>query len=582
MLKKIFLCRWLDFFRGRLIVVISRLKKTCLLVGSLLACYGYAYSEDSPQVVSQGGPLGATSIGDQSLGQASQSNASQSSTTADSSQQSSGNINERELLLSLQRQVQQLQGQLQQLKSQDGGGLKNTSNGKSSFTTYSSKVDGNSNAGSLGGNGEGRDLSKALVSDSNPSDIMQNVSASDSIVNLGDQPAGGIFSSNGGIDVGGGPAITTQGQVTYLGSYSGNNIIPIGQISSNLFASTLLGQREKFDDYSVFFGGFIEADAQAWFGSGISKWDSSNQRLSTNGQNIYLTNAKLYFLSNLGHYVTAQFDFDTNESGSFGLGNAFVIFGNLDTSPFFVTAGRNKLTVGSYGGGGPWTGGITGFLAPGSPTNVSLNYKDSVWNAAVAVFGTDDKHANFSTGLFYADSWTPNLAAGLNVGYVYNIAGAQNSNIQDSLKALNRAGDTVGALNVDGNLSYSVFGGIFQIGAGWASTTNSEEFNGIGTGNVLAGAWYGALNYAAMIGGRNTNFNATYGQTYNAAAVPMSTSNASPSFGQTATGIKEQLIFSAQRAYFDDNVLFGPEYSYQRLYSGEHMNTITLDMAVYV
>lgn len=96
-----------------------------MLVGSLLACYGYAYSEDSPQVVSQGGPLGATSIGDQSLGQqASQGSANSASSTASSSQQSSGNINERELLLSLQRQVQQLQGQLQQLKSQDGGSLK--------------------------------------------------------------------------------------------------------------------------------------------------------------------------------------------------------------------------------------------------------------------------------------------------------------------------------------------------------------------------------------------------------------------------------------------------------------------------
>ncbi|MEY8766678.1 MULTISPECIES: DUF3573 domain-containing protein [Francisella] len=563
--------------------MVGRLKRTCMLVGSLLACYGYAYSEDSPQVVSQGGPLGATSIGDQSLGQSSQNSTSSASTSANASQQSSGSVNERELLLSLQKQVQQLQGQLQQLKSQNGnGGLKNTSNGSSSFTTYSSKVDGNKNPGSLGGNGEGRDLSRALVSDSDPSDIMQNVSASDSIVSLGDQPAGGIFSSNGGIDVGGAPAITTQGQVTYLGSYSGNNSIPIGQISSNLFASTLLGQREKFDDYSVFFGGFIEADAQAWWGSGITKNNPNNQRLSANGQNIYLTNAKLYFLSNLGHYVTAQFDFDTDESGSFGLGNAFVIFGNLDTSPFFVTAGRNKPTVGSYGGGGSWTGGITGFLAPDNVTNVSLNYKDAVWNASVAVFGSDDKHANFSTGLFYADSWTPNLGAGFNVGYVYNIAGAGNSSIPLALDNLNRKGDTVGAINVDGNLAYSMWGGIFQIGAGWASTTNAEEFNGVGNGNVLAGAWYGALNYAAMLGGRNTNFNVTYGQSYNSQAIPMGTANASPNFGNTATGIKEQLIFSAQRAYFDDNVLFGPEYAYQRLYSGEHMNTITLDMSVYV
>ena len=56
--------------------------------------------------------------------------------------------------------------------------------------------------------------------------------------------------------------------------------------------------------------------------------------------------------------MTAQFDFDTNETGDFVLGNAFVMFGNLDTSPFFVTVGRSKLSVGTYGSCGPWTSGI--------------------------------------------------------------------------------------------------------------------------------------------------------------------------------------------------------------------------------
>ncbi len=62
----------------------------------------------------------------------------------------------------------------------------------------------------------------------------------------------------------------------------------------------------------------------------------------------------------------------------------------------------------------------------------------------------------------------------------------------------------------------------------------------------------------------------------------MPTSNASPTFGLTFSGIKNQMIASAQRAYFDNNVLFGPEYSYQRLYNGEHMNTLTLDLSVYI
>ncbi len=68
----------------------------------------------------------------------------------------------------------------------------------------------------------------------------------------------------------------------------------------------------------------------------------------------------------------------------------------------------------------------------------------------------------------------------------------------------------------------------------------------------------------------------------NAAMVTMPISSASPTFVSAASGIKNQFISSAQRAYFDDNVLFGPEYSYQRLYNGQFMNTLTLDMSVYI
>lgn len=557
-------------------MVVRKLRKSFIVIGSVLVCYGLGYSESSPEVVSQGGPLGATSIGDQNLNNTPTANTSKganpTATQPQSSKPGSQNINERELLLKLQEQVQQLQGQLQQIKSQKGQ-AKNMSGGDSQFTTYSRKVyDNKPNSSETIASG---DLSETLVGGQSASDIMENVNASSSIIDLGNKSLGGIFNQNGGIDVGGAPAITTQGHVTFLGSYSGNNSIPIGQISSNLFASTLLGQREK-DDYSVFFGGFIKADAQAWFGS-----SQASSNISGNGQNIYLTNAKLYFLSNLGHYVTAQFDFDTSESGDFSLGNAFVIFGNLDTSPFFVTAGRSQLSVGTYGGG-PWTSGITDFLSPGTVTNVSVNYKSEVWNANVTVFGSDDQTADFSTGLFYADSWTDNLTGAFNVGYVYNMAGADNSSLSSYLNTAGLSKATpIGAFNFDGNLTYGLLGGFLNLGAGWSTTTNAQDFNGTGA-NVLAGAWYGAANYSLVLGGRNTSFGVSYGQSYNAANLPMSLSASPINGNSTTSGIKEQLIFNANRAYFDNNVLFGPEYSYQKLYNGQYMNTITLDMSVYV
>ncbi|AJI55013.1 DUF3573 domain-containing protein [Francisella philomiragia] len=478
------------------------------------------------------------------------------------SEQSGLSKQEMQIISDLQQQISILKQEIGKVQSQNV-----EANNKSQFSTYRQKIANDSfNQLELGG--------------ITPQDIASNI-ASDG-QSLGDSTGSqGVFVSNGRIDVGGTPAITTQGQITYLGSYSGNNSIPIGMISSNLFASTILGQRDTFDDYSVFFGGYIEADAQTWFGSQISRAGGA-PNFPANGQNIYLTNSKLYFLSNLGHYVTAQFDFDTDETGGFGLGNAFVIFGNLDTSPFFVTAGRNKLSVGSYGGGGPWTSGIIDeFLSPDKVTNVSLNYKNDIINTNITVFGSDDKRANFSAGFFYTDSWTEDLSVGFNAGYVFNIAGAGNGSISQFLDNIGESEKNIGVLNFDGTMAYSMLGGIWQLQGGWSATTNKQDFHQNGS-SVNTGAWYLGVAYALTLGGRDTNFNITYGQSYNAENIPMPTSNASPTFGLTSSGIKNQMIASAQRAYFDNNVLFGPEYSYQRLYNGEHMNTLTLDLSVYI
>ncbi|MEY8767463.1 DUF3573 domain-containing protein [Francisella philomiragia] len=478
------------------------------------------------------------------------------------SEQSGLSKQEMQIISDLQQQISILKQEIGKVQSQNV-----EANNKSQFSTYRQKIANDSfNQLELGG--------------ITPQDIASNI-ASDG-QSLGDSTGSqGVFVSNGRIDVGGTPAITTQGQITYLGSYSGNNSVPIGMISSNLFASTILGQRDTFDDYSVFFGGYIEADAQTWFGSQISRVGGA-PNFPANGQNIYLTNSKLYFLSNLGHYVTAQFDFDTDETGGFGLGNAFVIFGNLDTSPFFVTAGRNKLSVGSYGGGGPWTSGIIDeFLSPDKVTNVSLNYKNDIINTNITVFGSDDKRANFSAGFFYTDSWTEDLSVGFNAGYVFNIAGAGNGSISQFLDNIGESEKNIGVLNFDSTMAYSMLGGIWQLQGGWSATTNKQDFHQNGS-SVNTGAWYLGVAYALTLGGRDTNFNITYGQSYNAENIPMPTSNASPTFGLTSSGIKNQMIASAQRAYFDNNVLFGPEYSYQRLYNGEHMNTLTLDLSVYI
>jgi hypothetical protein len=472
----------------------------------------------------------------------------------------------KETAIQLQQQIQSLQNEIKELEYSEF-----QENNNSSFSTYSSVVTDNSEVSE-------NPLDRNLIKQDRM-EIMQNVNADNQIIDLKNEPLGGVFNTKGGINVGNMPAITNRGQVAFLGAYSGNNEIPIGQISSTLFATTVLGQRDKFSDYEIFLGGFIGIDAQTWFGDSLKRVDFNGKPTSSfskNGQNIYLTSATLYFLANAGEYLTASYDVSANEDGDFFINNAFAIFGNLTVSPFFVTAGRSPLTVANFGGGGTYVGSVADYLGVGRATNVSLNYKSDTTNISVAAFGTDDQTANFSAGFFYGDSWTKDLSVGFNTGYVYNLNGAENLSIP-----MIAPGKTIGAYNIDTNVAYNIGTGVLQVNVGWVTTTGAADFNGTGD-DVFTGAWYIGGNYSLNLAERDTNFTVGYGQTYNAAAVPMSIPASPFQDGLSASGVKNQLVFSAQRAYFDNNVLFGPEWAYQKFYDGSSMNTITLDISIYL
>lgn len=390
---------------------------------------------------------------------------------------------------------------------------------------------------------------------------------------LQEQIAIGSDDEDKGVDVGNQVKITTQGEVSYVGSFSANNTVPIGQLPSNLFASSILKQRRYFDDYSIFFGGFIQADAQIWNGSDISVYNRPT--FDGRGENIYLTSATLYFLANLGHYVTANLDFVADQYNNYELQDAFVIFGNLDTTPVFVSVGKYRPSVGSFGGGGPWTNSITAnMFRPLRVTNAAVNYRGDTANANFTVLDAKN-HATFSLAYFDAITIQDIAQVGFNVGYMHDIRGASSR--------FNFVDKRVGEFNIDTAWSFDnipFLPGSLNFGSGWATTTTkSTQFNGIS--NDYAGAFTMQAAYAFKLFGSGQNINASYGHSYNADNIPMPLS-AGGSLFKAASGIKDQILISTQRSFFDENVLIGPEYSWQKLYDGQYMNTFTLDLSVFI
>lgn len=380
---------------------------------------------------------------------------------------------------------------------------------------------------------------------------------------------------------------TNMGQIqNFLFSDIHDDVIPLGMLNSSQFALGILKQRNHYSDRALVFGGYLEADPQVWNGSPI-KYDSGKKDNAGNtiydtyqsGKGLPITTATLYTAGNLGHYVTVETSLaaDSTDSYKINAQDAFVMFGNLDTFPLYATIGKNRLPLGSFSGGGPWTGSLTQMLfRPGRVNNASLAYYKDGLSSNLTLFQTDDHTSDFVYAAFYGDE-VGKWSYGINGGYVYNVNGTGNTSFDSATKTATSK-TRIGAVNFDGSLNYDIYG----VGAGWAQATNKSDM----TNNGYAGAWYVQAGFSPEIYGRSTNFNISYNGAYNTNNLPITlTGNADKGYKTSAivsgSGVNKMVIASAQRPFFTQNVLIGLEYVYMHMYNSQHTNAYTLDISVY-
>ncbi|WP_440683658.1 LbtU family siderophore porin [Cysteiniphilum halobium] len=371
---------------------------------------------------------------------------------------------------------------------------------------------------------------------------------------------------------------TNMGQIqNFLFSDIHEGVVPMGMISSSQFALGLLKQRNIYSDRALVLGGYLEADPQVWHGSPIKYGKGTASETYQSGKGLPITTANLYVAANLGRYVTAETTLAADPSDSYKINaqEAFVMFGNLDDFPLYATVGKNRLALGSFSGGGPWTGSLTQMLfRPSRINNVSLAYYKDGLSSNVTLFQTDDHTSNFIYAAFYGGE-SGKWAYGINGGYVYDVNGTGNSSFNIATQP-GPSKTRIGAVNFDASLNYDIYG----VGAGWAQATNKSDQ----TNSGYAGAWYVQAGFSPDIYGRSTNFNIAYNGAYNTNNLPITLSgNADKAYSTygAATGVDKMVVASVQRPFFTENVLIGLEYAYMHMYNNQHTNAYTLDLSVY-
>ncbi|WP_192484849.1 MULTISPECIES: DUF3573 domain-containing protein [Cysteiniphilum] len=285
---------------------------------------------------------------------------------------------------------------------------------------------------------------------------------------------------------------------------------PFAKYSSSRLPFSILSHRNKYSDGALIFGGYIEADATVWQGDKLDTFNGAHngnayQATSSyeQGWDLAINEADLYIVANLGHYVQASTVFTGASYADPEVRDAYVTFGNLDSSPVYLTVGKNRLSFGSFADGGPWIGGITqAMFRPGHGTvsaNLGLSFGDLYSasqskdhfnvNANLAVFqGKSDSNnkTNFMASLF-ADYDDNTYNFGGTLGYMYNWIGTgmgATSLVVSNTNSPNLVND-----NRNGIVNAEVHAGVdayFNLGLGWTGSTNKEVYSN----NTRFGAWY--------------------------------------------------------------------------------------------
>ena len=408
-----------------------------------------------------------------------------------------------------------------------------------------------------------------------------------------------------------GPLIALVHDDAEYGNASTFGLLPNPSMPLNILQIKSKFGSKKNGYRALVFGGEIETDTQGWWGSNFKKPTSFTEKdngksYTTAGYNsgvgVYLTTADLDVMANINKWTQTYMVVAATQN-SIDLEKAFITFGNLKSSPFFVSIGKSRVPFGTFAGGAPEIGSLTQTLfRPGRFTNITFSYYKDGLNTNLSVFApqanngaldaagtpvsTDDHSSgDFMYSVFY-NGKIPNskVVYGVNAGYFYNIANAdiaagqqlaKSSGVSGTVDVRNRQ-DRNSLLNFEGNVSYNayaLFGGV-------ASTTMKKDY----TGGNRAGAWYLQAVYSPKLDlfgrDRTTTFAVAYNGAYDTQNIPIALIAGDAANSPTVTGVQKEVNAYVQREVLAQTYL-GLEYGWLGMYDGAHTNEVTLDTSIY-
>lgn len=342
------------------------------------------------------------------------------------------------------------------------------------------------------------------------------------------------------------------------------------------FSQQLLQDKNKFNRLAMVVGGSAELDLQTWKGDRL---ETVGDRFYSTGNGLYLTQAQLDFMSNINSW-SSLFLSVTNahveaQSNYVFTQHAFVLLGNFDKSPLYLTLGINTIPFGQFSPSGPWNAPLTGaYFNPLQAPQVSLGYYKYDLNAIVTTYDDSVNHnQNYAYALYY-DKTNGLFSYKLGVGYLSDLK----TNAAGTNTTKRVAKKDAPKMNMGGIWDYNAALGYNKVLASGEIVFGNKNVGGHNSPPQALGF---VLTYTPHILGGDTAFALGYSISMNLRDIPTTLMgyDTTPS---TTSGLKKDWSFNVSRSLMQNRFQLALDAEKAVTYSGKTTYAYTLDMTAYL
>jgi hypothetical protein len=346
------------------------------------------------------------------------------------------------------------------------------------------------------------------------------------------------------------------------------------------FALSVLQNRDLFADHDLIFGGYIEQDTQTWSGDSIPATNTINNQTYNyqNGSGLYLTSAKFDNLALINNWVASFVSFDgdnlTTANPTMGVEKAFLLLGQLKTSPIYGIVGQNYLPFGAFAGGGPWSAPLTrSYFRPNETTQGMLGYYKDGLSTSFAVFNNNtssnpkNQSSDFTYDLAFSNPASAALTYSVGASFMNDLRGTSS----DIGTATNVQSGRLPAYDLNASLGYEAYdlSGEYD----WADHEIAGNTN-------LPEAWNVTGSYTPVLWDQETSFALSYSGTTSLANVPVALTADLNSVPNVIAGAQYSWVASVTREVLR-GVYLGLEEATIKTYANQNTQATTLDVSVY-